>query len=265
MNDTPEPATLDKGEVKLTTRSSAQSRARADRPVPAALVVVPSSVLATLPPAALSHLAGVIELPLSDIRRAVKDGAPLVVSTVSRRGAAPAELARHQQVLSMPLAQHAPPGFGRIVEILFFLGAGAAGLATAAATGVAGMAIAGAVGAALSAVSVFGGWRSRRDFRTAVDAWEAQEDLRGSTAEGLATISALRRELAESELPDTVLRDLRDALEPLEQPGVDRALRERGLAAVRQTLADVGQRDERAATHVENVARNARKAMQETR
>lgn len=258
-----ERATMEAGTVKLTTTSSRRTSASADIRAPAAAIIVAADVLAELPPAALSHLAGVVELPLSAIKESARAGRPLVVEALPHRGGASSASIAMQRELEMPLAAAVGPGFSRLAEILFFAFC-SGGLALAALVlGSGGLGLAAVVATILVAVSIFGGIRESRALAAAVDAYMAQEKARTTVPEWSPRIAEQRRRLASVDLPGPVERDARDALDGLEAPHVTLAEVERGLTALQGILAD-GLPHGEAAEAAERTADLARRARIET-
>lgn len=257
------PATLTAGEVKLTVAAPQQRRAARDVREPVAGVVVRAEVLASLPPAALSALAGALELPLTEIRDAQREGRPLVVEPLYNTKLLNTATLQQQRALEVPLAGVKGPGVGRVIEVGFFGAVSAAATLAAAVTGSGGVALVGLVAAALGVVSIVGGVRTARDKRALVAAYLHQEGARDESPPWLADIAARRKALANADLPEPVERDARGVLDSLEA-ATDPAEVTQGLLALDPLLradSPAGSPAERA----QRIAALAQRANAETR
>lgn len=259
-----EQATMAPGEVKLTKTGGRQARATADIRAPAAAVVVTAETLQTLPPSGLSLLAGVTELPLEYVREATAAQKPIVVQALTRKAGAASTAIARQRELEMPLTAAVGPGFSRLIEVLFFVGAGSGLMLAALAASSMGLAFAGLVAFALCLVSIWGGVRTARDLSAVVAAHRDQEETRAAAPAWLSEVAAQRVALDAAELAEPVERDARDALNGLEDPKVGADAAARGLDAIRQLIAQDASPGDDAVTAAERTAALARSAVSET-
>lgn len=257
------PATLDAGEVKLTVQAPRERRGNRDVRPPVAAVVVRPEVFATLPPAALSLLAGVSELPLAAVKSAQQQGRPFVVEPLYNASLLNTSTIQQQRALEMPLAGVKGPGLGRALELLFFGFVSFAAFAAALVASSVGVALVGLVAALLGLTSIWGGIRTAREKTAMLEAFALQEKARDEAATWTADIAARRRALADAELAEPVERDARGVLDALEA-AVDPAEVTRGLLALDPLLSEHSPAS-KAPDRAERIAALARQAHAETR
>jgi hypothetical protein len=216
------PATLVPGEVKVTATAAGREavhvgHARLDVRRPRAGLVVPSRDLPALDPAARSAAAGWAGVPLETLTTLQERGMPLVLEAHRSKDEAGSRARTAGTQAELPVRMVEPAGWGWPLATVFFAGLSASlmvlGLAFLPLFLVAFLTT------AIGLVAGTQWWAQHRDWSRFLAAWQAQRDGMKEPPElqrCRGRLAALRRHLAEAEIPETAAMDVRTALKDVE-------------------------------------------------
>ncbi len=231
------------GEVDTTADPlpSGSRKPRRDEP-PRALVVVPHRALSRLDPAGRHAAAGVAGVSLAVVDEALERQLPLVVGGASLRVQAARDAQHLTERVGLPLeAGVTDAGRGLWLPLLAALAIGAPLALLTLVLGLFGvlwLAVPAALALAADGAFAVITWLTMRrwaaDFGASAEAWRLVEHHREARAElGLQPVSddlaAVRRQLAEADLPPAAASDLRSVLKEVDQR--IESLAEQGSAA----------------------------------
>lgn len=271
------------GEVRYTITAPTRSRGVADAATFRAATVVPAEAVLSLSPSTLSHLAGQVELPLSEVEDLARKGLPLVVSTAPRLATAREQA---EALVAQGLPVEVAGGSGAALKsmalvllssgaVLTVLGVLAAVLPILVGALVPGVVAGGVLGLLAIVAFVLGGmaWsRGRARTRGLLEARQAQDASRsrqqmvrqGRAARAWERVATLRRQLPSLELPAAAEADLRSGLKEVESQlltisrrleNIHKTLDQADLDQLRTRLASLSQR---ATTDSESAAQRDR-------